>query len=154
MLSLNEYVENRNKVIKDYNKGKHDNSVYYKGYMFNNTEQKLIINKWYKQREYSYDDIESYTTTKDYDGIKGIGCLGWLIIFALCFVGIGFLILLWALLKRKKQMLGHLAIYVTMKDGTTETIKLIDKPTDVCKAQKQLNMYNKMSALLGSIVKG
>ena len=51
-------------------------------------------------------------------GIKGIGCLGWLVILALCFVGIGFFILLWALLKRKKQMLGHLAIYVTMKNGT------------------------------------
>ena len=153
MLSLNEYVENRNKVIKDYNKGKHNNSTYYKGYMFDGSTQKLIINKWYKQREYSYDDIQSYSCTKDYDGIKGIGCLGWLIIIALCFVGIGFFILLWALLKRKKQMLGHLAIYVTMKDGTTETIKLIDKPTDVRKAQKQLNMYNKMSSLLGSIVK-
>ena len=35
----------------------------------------------------------------------------------------------------------------------TEVIKLIDKPTEVRKAQKQLNMYNKMSSLLGSIVK-
>lgn len=66
----------------------------------------------------------------------------------------GFLfILLWAILKRKKQMLGHLAIYVTMKNGTTEIVRLIDKPTDVRKAQKQLNMYSKMSSLLGSIVK-
>lgn len=47
-------------------------------------------------------------------------------------------------------MLGHLAIYVTMKNGTTEVIKLIDKPTEVRKAH---NMYNKMSSLLGSIVK-
>lgn len=125
MLSLKEYTENRNKVIKDYNSGKLDNSTYYKGYMFNNSTQKLIIkliiNKWYRQREYSYEDIQSYSCTKDYDGIKGIGCFGWLIILALCFVGIGFFILLWAILKRKKQMLGHLAIYVTMKNGTTET---------------------------------
>lgn len=70
--------------------------------------------------------------------------------YCLCFVGIGFFILLWAILKRKKQMLGHLAIYVTMKNGTTEVIKLIDKPTEVRKAH---NMYNKMSSLLGSIVK-
>lgn len=152
MLSLNEYVENRNKVIKDYNKGKHNNSTYYKGYMFDSSTQKLIINKWYKQKEYNYDDIQSYSATKDYDGIKGIGCLGWLIVLLLSIPTFG-LVLLWALLKRKKQMLGHLAIYVTMKDGTTETIKLIDKPTEVRKAQKQLNMYNKMSSLLGSIVK-
>lgn len=60
---------------------------------------------------------------------------------------------MWAILKRKKQMLGHLAIYVAMKDGTTEIIRLIDKPTEVRKAQKQLDMYNMMSSLLGSIVK-
>lgn len=50
-------------------------------------------------------------------------------------------------------MLGHLAIYVTMKNGITEIVRLIDKPTEVRKAQKQLNMYNKVSSLLGSIVK-
>ena len=119
--------------------------------MFDSSTQKLIINKWYKQKEYNYDDIQSYTTTKDYDGIKGIGCLGWLIIIALSIPTFGF-VLLWAILKRKKQMLGHLAIYVTMKNGATEVIRLIDK-TEVRKAQKQLNMYNKMSSLLGSIVK-
>ena len=45
MLSLKDYVENRNKVIKDYNKGKrnHNNSTYYKGYMFDSSTQKLII---------------------------------------------------------------------------------------------------------------
>lgn len=61
MLNLKDYVENRNKVIKDYNKGKHNNSTYYKGYMFDSSTQKLIINKWYKQKEYNYDDKQ-----KDY----------------------------------------------------------------------------------------
>lgn len=49
-------------------------------------------------------------------------------------------------------MLGHIAIYVTMKDGTIETIKLIVKPTDVHKAQKQLNTNNNMSSLLGALL--
>lgn len=127
--------------------------VRFKGFTFDNTQRKLIIKKWFGLQtvEYSYDDISNYSTAKDYNGMKGIGCLGWIIILALCCVGIGFFILLWALLKRKKQMLGHLAIYIRFQNGHTEVIRFINHPKEINKAQKQLNKFNQISLILDDV---